>query len=219
VLKDLGFTLQQVASIIDEHVSAAELRGMLRLRRAQLQLQIASDAARLAQVEARLLAIEGEAGEPPPVVVKPVAAVRVAELTGIAAGYEPRFITPVIQALYRELGRLLCEEGIAVDGPGLAYYEDVGDGGAVKVHAALPVGEQSGRDHRFDVLELAEIPAAATLVHRGSMDQVLPSIQALARWIDASGYRSLGYARELTLTAGDNRDSWITELAEPVLLN
>ena len=38
------------------------------------------------KVEARLLAIETEAGEPPPVVVKRIAAVRVAELTGAAAG-------------------------------------------------------------------------------------------------------------------------------------
>jgi DNA-binding transcriptional MerR regulator len=36
-LKDLGFTLSQVRSILDEQVSADQLRGMLRLRRAQLE--------------------------------------------------------------------------------------------------------------------------------------------------------------------------------------
>ena len=36
-LKDLGFTLQQVQAILEEQVSAAELRGMLRLRRAEIQ--------------------------------------------------------------------------------------------------------------------------------------------------------------------------------------
>jgi DNA-binding transcriptional MerR regulator len=35
-LKNLGFTLRQVASILDEQVSMAELRGMLKLRRAEL---------------------------------------------------------------------------------------------------------------------------------------------------------------------------------------
>src|SRR5215471_17890337 len=54
-LKNLGFTLQQVAQILDEQVSAAELRGMLTLRRAELQAQITDDTARLARVEARLL--------------------------------------------------------------------------------------------------------------------------------------------------------------------
>src|SRR4051812_21515315 len=53
-LKDLGFTLQQVAAIVDEKVDPAELRGMLRLRRAQLEAEVAAGAARLATVEARL---------------------------------------------------------------------------------------------------------------------------------------------------------------------
>src|SRR5215472_8854454 len=72
-LKSLGFTLQQVASILDDQISTAELRGMLKLRQAELHEQIATDEARLAQVEARLLAIESETGEPAPVVIKRIA--------------------------------------------------------------------------------------------------------------------------------------------------
>jgi len=53
-LKDLGFTLQQVQSILDDIVSVEELRGMLRLRQAELQSQIATDTARMAQVDARV---------------------------------------------------------------------------------------------------------------------------------------------------------------------
>ncbi len=218
-LKDLGFSLQQVASMLDQQVTVAELRGMLMLRQAELQQQIASDTARLAQVEARLVAIESEASELPPVVVKRIAPVRVAELTGLAEGYEPQFITPVIQPLYHELPRLLCDADIAVAGPGIAYYEDSGDdAGAINVHAALPVADQPDREHTFRVVELIEIPAAATLIHHGSMDEVLPTVQALARWIDANGYQSLGYARELTLKFSDVRDDWVTELQEPIRL-
>jgi len=219
-MKNLGFNLHQVASILDEQVSTAELRGMLRLRQAELQEQITTDTARLAQVEARLLAIEGEASEPVPVVVKQIAAARVAELTGTAAGYEPQFITPVIQPLYHELTRELCKEGVAITGPGVAYYEDTGnEAGAIKVHAAMPVAERPGDRQGFRVVDLNEIPAAATLIHHGSMANVLPSIQALARWIDGSGYHSLGYAREVTLKFGDVRDDWVTELQEPITPN
>lgn len=205
--------------MLDQQVTVAELRGMLKLRRAELQQQLASDAARLVQVEARLLAIESEASELPPVVVKRIAPVRVAELTGAAAGYEPQFITPVIQPLYHELPCLLCEAGITVTGPGIAYYEDNGDdAGTINVHAGLPVADQPYGQHIFRVVELSEIPAAATLIHHGSMDDVLPSVQALARWIDANGYQSLGYARELTLKFSDVRDDWVTELQEPIKL-
>lgn len=216
-LKNLGFTLHQVASILDEQVSTAELRGMLKLRQAELQEQITTGEARLAQVEARLLAIESEATEPAPAVVRSIAAVQVAELTGTAAGYEPQFITPVIQPLFHELPSRPCQAAIAIAGPGIAYYEDAGDeAGAITVHAALPIAGRAGGRTGFGVVDLGEIPAAATLIHQGSMDDVLPSIQALARWIDASGYQSLGYPREVTLKLGDVQDDWVTELQEPI---
>jgi ABC-type uncharacterized transport system YnjBCD substrate-binding protein len=35
-----------------------------------------------------------------------------------------------------------------------------------------------------------EIEQAATILHRGAMDDVMPTIQALARWIDANPKRS-----------------------------
>ena len=99
-----------------------------------------------------LLAIESEASEPAPVMVRPIAAARVAELTGTAAGYEPQFITPVIQPLYHERTHRLCTAGIAITGPGFAYYEDTSDeAGAIKVHAARPRpwGRRPGRTPRI----------------------------------------------------------------------
>jgi hypothetical protein len=48
------------------------------------------------------------------------------------------------------------------------------------------------------------------------MDDVLPAVQALARWIDASGYRSAGYAREVTLEWSAEPGQWVTELQQPI---
>src|SRR5215469_16795615 len=147
-LKDLGFTLQQVQAILAEQVSAAELRGMLKLRRAEIFDRIEVETARLARVEARLLTIEDEARVPVDgVVIKRLAPVRVAELTGTAASYEPEAITPVIQPLYHDLWQRLASAGICKSGPALAYYEDAPAGdGAVVVHAAVPVTTGSVQD-------------------------------------------------------------------------
>ena len=124
-LKDLGFTLQQVQAILEEKLSAAELRGMLRLRRAEIQATIDAETTRLARVEARLLTIEDGARVPADgVVVKRLAPVRVAELTGVAAGYEPEAITPVIQPLYHDVWCRLASADIPAAGPAVAYYED-----------------------------------------------------------------------------------------------
>jgi DNA-binding transcriptional MerR regulator len=198
-LKDLGFTLNQVQAILAESVSAAELRGMLRLRQAEIRSQIESETARLARVEARLMTIEDEGSSGTDgVVCKQLPAVRLAELTGIATGFEPAAITPVIQPLYSALWQQLARAGVGATGPGLAYCEDAPSGDGVIVHAAVPV-RADGAGAGFAIADLPGVDRAATIIHHGSMDDVLVTGQALARWIDANGYRSAGYLREVTL--------------------
>ncbi|MEV5315962.1 MerR family transcriptional regulator [Streptomyces sp. NPDC052610] len=216
-LKDLGFTLQQVKDIVDEKVGAEELRGMLRLRRAELETAVAAARARLVQVEARLRAIESEGHmSTNDVVLKSVPAVRVAELTATAESFGPEDISPVIGPLYDELFRRLEAAGVAPSGPGVAYYEDAPEGaGRITVHAAVQVSAPL-QDGAFRVLDLPSLDQAATIVHRGSMDGVLPTVQSLAHWIDANGYRSTGYPREINLECPENRDDWVTELQSPV---
>jgi DNA-binding transcriptional MerR regulator len=224
-LKDLGFTLQQVQAILEEKLSAAELRGMLRLRRAEIQATIDAETTRLARVEARLLTIEDGARVPADgVVVKRLAPLRVAELTGVAAGYEPEAITPVIQPLYHDVWCRLASADIPAAGHAVAYYEDTPQGG-ILVHAAVPVaagpGEPGrpgapGGDHGLSLVDLPEVGSAAAIIHHGSMDDVLPTGQALARWIDANGYRSAGYSREVTLNWCPDPEQWVTELQQPI---
>ena len=218
-LKDLGFTLQQIQLILDDKLSAGELRGMLRLRQAELESRISADASRLAQVAARLQIIEKEGAMPADEVqIKRIPAVRVAELTAVAATFEPASITPVITPLYDELVTRLGRAGVAPAGPAIAYYEDARDGTGTVVHAAVPVNADPRGGYDVAIVDLPEIAQAATIVHRGDMDAVMPTIQALARWIDANGYRSAGYNRELYLECGPDqpRDTWVTELQQPL---
>ncbi|MEU9125547.1 MerR family transcriptional regulator [Streptomyces sp. NPDC048506] len=216
-LKDLGFTLQQVQDIVDEKISTEELRGMLRLRQAELEATMAATAARLVRVEARLRSIESEGHMPSnDVVIKSVSAIRVAELTATAASFAPEDIGPVIGPLYDELFSRLATAGITPSGPGIASYEDAPQGGgAIIVHAAVQVAAPV-QDGPVRVLDLPPVDEAAAIVHRGSMDTVLPTAQALARWIDGNGYRSTGYPREVNLECPENRDDWVTELQAPV---
>ena len=216
-LKDLGLRLEQVRSILDEDIGVEQLRGMLLLRRLELETQLSDAAIRLRQVEARLRIIESEGGMPSKdVVLKSLPATRVVELTAIAASYGPTDITPVIGPLFDRLCALLAAADVRPVGPGLARYADAPDGGIV-VHAAMPVGDEVTELAGARVLVLPAVPHAATIVHQGDMDDVLPTAQALAGWIEANGYVSAGYAREVTLHITENRAEWVTELQEPVV--
>ncbi|WP_435058893.1 MerR family transcriptional regulator [Streptomyces sp. bgisy060] len=216
-LKDLGFTLEQVGSILDEQVDAHALQGMLRLRQAELETAVEEARARLAQVGARLRAIEREGRmSTQDVVVKKVPAVRVAELSAPAASFGPQHITPVIGPLYEELCGRLERAGVTGFGPAIAYYEDAGEGdGSIVVHAATTVPEGTVVEG-VEVHVLPGIEEAATTVHRGAMDGILPTAQALASWIDTHGYASAGYARELYLECPEDPAGWVTEIQEPI---
>ncbi|WP_055587921.1 GyrI-like domain-containing protein, partial [Peterkaempfera griseoplana] len=187
--------------------------------RAELAADMAAATARLAQVEARLRAIESEGHMPATdVVLKAVPAVRIAELSAVAASYGPEDIGPVLTPLYDELFRRLARAGITPTGPGVAWYEDAPQGdGAVIAHAGVTVAAEPRDGLDVDIVDLPPIRTAATAVHRGSMDHIVPTGQAVARWIDANGYRSDGYAREVYLECPQDRADWVTEIQEPVV--
>ncbi|WP_236246515.1 MerR family transcriptional regulator [Streptomyces sp. CC210A] len=216
-LKDLGFTLDQVRAIVDGEVGADELRAMLRLRRAGLEAAVAEAVARLDQVAARLRAIESEGHmSTQDIVVKRLPAVRLARLSGVAAGFAPEHVSSVISPLYEELCTRLEAAGVTGSGPALASYEDAGAGdGSVVVHAGMAVPDGT-RVPGVEVVVLPAVEQAATVIHRGSMDDVLSTAQTLASWIDEHGHRSAGYARELYLECPEDRGRWVTELQEPL---
>ena len=195
---------------------------MLRLRRAELEAAMAAAAARLAQVEARLRSIESEGHMPADdVVIKSVPAVRVAELTGIAASYEPQDIGPVIGPLYDELfplpggGRA---SGRPVPGSPTTRTPRTASGGAIVVHAGVPVSAPVGPvgGTGSGCVELPAVRAAATIVHRGSMDDVAAD-RADPGPLDRRQRLPLDRVRprgQPGVPAGP--DQWVTELQEPV---
>lgn len=124
-LKDLGFTLQQVAAMVDGKLDVGELAGMLRLRRAELEAVVAADLDRLDRVAARISLIEN-AGLPPTheIRVKRVPPLRVIELSATASSYEPAAVGPVVVALFEQLYRRIERAGLAADGPMSARGED-----------------------------------------------------------------------------------------------
>jgi effector-binding domain-containing protein len=95
------------------------------------------------------------------------------------------------------------------------FYEATGD--EVAVQAAVAASVDSGGELNGLVVVDRPVTLAATIVHRGRIDDVLATWQALARWIDDNGHRSNGPARELYLDCPEDPALWVTELQEPVV--
>jgi len=52
-LKDLGFSLEEIGRFLDSDLSVEQMRGMLKLRQAEIRQQVEEEVARLARVASR----------------------------------------------------------------------------------------------------------------------------------------------------------------------
>lgn len=210
-LKDLGFTLDQVRSMVDGEVSVEELRGMLRLRHAELVAQISEDRERLDRVARRLRTIESEGKmSKNELVLKQLGPVRVAAVHARVGNVAE--IGGVIGPCFDRLARTLVEAGASPVPPSIAFYE-VLDDGAMKASAAFAYDgpDASG----FDVVDLPPTDALTTL-HHGAMDTISDTWQELVRQAEARGHRLTGPAREVYLEMSEDPTAWVTELQQPV---
>jgi DNA-binding transcriptional MerR regulator/predicted transcriptional regulator YdeE len=217
-LKELGFGLDQIGPVLDARLSVAELRAMLMLRRAQVAEQIATDQARLAEIERRLRSIEGGTMSQLEFVEKALPAVRVAQIVDSVTDLPD--IGPKIGPMFQRLATALAENGLAPDQPALSWYHPHDD--RMQVAAAFPVAltqtptELAGAGVEVSALDAVE--RAVTVLHHGSMDTIGETWQALIRHIEDKGYQTTGISREVYLHTPLDEDpaTWVTELQQPL---
>jgi len=215
-LRDLGLSLEQVAQVLDEGVSPEQLRGMLRLKRAELQQHIAEEQERLARVEARLNAIELEDRMPDyDVVIKQIEPQLVAGVRDTLASY------PEVGRLFNEVYGYLARLGVS--GPDLIgaaiWHDDEFKTGDIDGEAVVFLKQALPGSERVKVYEL---PAAkvASFVHKGAYNRLSQATEAIGRWIEANGYRIVGPNREIYLYCPEpvrqDDESYVTEIQFPV---
>ena len=146
--------------------------------------------------------------------IKDTQPLRVAEAREVAGGLDPEHIGPVFERLAPVLiGHL--EDAGARSGMLVGYYDEPEEDGSVGVHVAYEIGEQSlPASDGIDIVALPVIQVAS-VVHRGSMENVTPVYEALMRWIEDSGYRLAGHSRELYHEMTADGPS-VTELQVPI---
>jgi DNA-binding transcriptional MerR regulator len=216
-LRDLGFSLDQISGLLDEDLPPDQLRGMLRMRQAQIGQTLVEEQGRLRRAEAHLRALEGSTVMASPnIVVKTTEPLRIAEASATAPGFGSENLGPVFGRLLPEVLAHLDRAG-ARPGISVAWYEDPSDDGSVVLHAGFDIdGQTVSDDGPVQVIELPSIEVASVL-HRGAMGSIEPVYEALVGWVEDSGYRLAGLSRELYLEwHDDNSAENVTELQMPI---
>lgn len=213
VLKNLGFSLEQVALMIDTGLTLENLREMLLKRRARIQSELDEELERLARVEARLRQIAEEGDEVMSgydIVIKKIEPLSVYAVRETIASYW------AIGDLFERISQAVEGSGGRFSGPCLTVCYDEGYKETdVDVEAAVQVSGAKGLEMKI----LPGIEKAACAVHHGPYEGFMNAYQAMARWIEQQGYQITGPCREFYLRSiaeVDDPADCVTEIQIPV---
>lgn len=213
-LKDLGLSLEQIGQVLNEALSPGELRGMLRMKQAELQQQVEADQARLARVAARLQQIEQENTMPTfEVILKQAPAQRIAALRDIVPNYGAQ------GPLWGELEAYLGQHQVRPVAPCFTvYYDEEYKERDADVEVCEPIAASLASGERVKVRDLPAMQVAS-LMMPGSYDQFTQAYSVLMGWIMQNGYRIVGPNREIYIRGhehGVGPADYMTEIQFPV---
>jgi DNA-binding transcriptional MerR regulator len=211
-LKDLGFPLDRIASVIEGGVTADSLRGMLVLREAELEARVQEETERLARLRARLRLIELEGIKASEVVLKELAPQWIVSIREVIPGF--RTVGTLFGKLYAALGPL-ASQGVAA----AVFHDQEFNEHEVDVEVGVYLKRTVSV---LEPLSVRELPgtAAASIVHHGAFNGIAEAYLAALHWIEANGYRQTGPAREpflhVSQPASRDDESNVAEIQIPV---
>ena len=203
-LKDLGLSLQQITDLLgeDNDLPNEQLRGMLSIKRSQIETEMAEMQQRLAQVEARLQQLEHE-DEPSPyeIVVKSVPSMAIAGLrTMVPHAHEMGYYC---DSMTNSLYRKLKQQQLSWSGPEMILYHlteyketDLPIEACVGIEK-LPAELQGEPDEELIFRDLPGYELMASLIYEGPFSEMTPAIMELVRWAGVHKHTPVGPLREI----------------------
>lgn len=214
-LKDLGFSLEEIGRLLDDGLSAEQMRGMLKLRETEARQRLQAEAERLERIEARLRQIEQENNMfKYDVVIKEVEEVKAASVRDVVP-------TPPEQGgLWQELEGYLAMNRVRPVGACFTlYHDDEFKERDWDLEVCEPITGDLSESKRVKVHILPAANVACTL-HNGPFTTIGEAYNTIGKWITDNGYRITGPCREVYLRPSKNGSQTdpetVTEIQFPV---
>jgi len=215
-LKDLGFSLEQIADLLDSDLTSDEVKGMLKLRRAEIQQQLQREQHRLAQVEAHLEQLSMDTAMAAyDVVVRQVEAQQIASIRRAVSAADD-LIPPLFEMLEAYVSRFnkrLPQPPLTIS-HGTEYLEQ-----GLDIEVAVPLSGPLSQTDLIKTRPLEGVATMACVVHTGAYATLNQAYMAMLTWIEANPYAIAGPTRVIYLRFGaDNQgyelpDVYLTQQA------
>ncbi len=228
-LKELGLPLSDIGRLLDQPITADEIRSILQDKRSELEAAIQETQTRLARVEAHLRQIDLEGKMPDhEVLLKTAPAQWVASVREKMAWQGQDILGPAITRMFDEVDEHLNRQKVTPAGPGIALWHesqfahiDVNQE-EIDLETAIPIKGPVPEGGRVKVREIPQSEVAYT-VHHGDFSGLPRAKQALFAWMEDNGYRRAGAVREIYLyhhpdhQANEDSPHHITEIQFPIV--
>ena len=198
-LRDLGFSLEQIAGLLDEDLPSDQLLGMLKLKRAEIEQQMQVEQLRMARLEARIRQMNEKADQGSyDVILRDVAPELVATYREVVPDDDR------IQYMFNEVETYVAlHEQARADKPPFTIYHDAEYREKdIDAEVAIPLKFPIPGTDVIHVYEWPGTSSAACVVHSGSYATLYQAYNALLGWIEANDYRMAGPIREVYLRYG-----------------
>ena len=222
-LKELGFSLDEIAAMTTRDLTLQQLRQMLQQKRDALQIRIRDEQERLERVEARLKIIAQENRMSHyDVVLKKVEPQLVASVREVI--HNSQVIGTTFNRIFDEVCAHVVQHDGKIIGPGFDLWHDPDFTTPLEcrqnmsVEAAVPIAEPLPESERVKIYEMPGAEQMACVFHKGSFELFPHAYGAVLQWIEANGYRIVGPSREVYLQyeRGGNENELLTEIQFPV---
>jgi DNA-binding transcriptional MerR regulator len=215
-LRALEFSLEEIAEILNGHVTSQSLSALLHAKREELEQLARETQDRLVQLDAWLRQIIQEAAMP-----RLDAVVKKVDSQLVASKRERITDSARLGGMFGELEDYIKRTGGRIVGPGTfinyeTEYQEEGSDMETFYAIATPIPEAEG----IFVYELPGVEVMASLIYLGAHDAACEEArQALATWIEEHRYRMNGPDRLVFLECSDPQQPWVVEFQYPVEKN
>ena len=199
VLKELGLSLEQIARLLDQNTSADEIRGMLTLRKAQIEQSVVEETARLRVVEARLQQID--ALQESEIVLKSVPAQHFLAIREVLPNMDA--IRHLVKRIYDTVPAKVGQRNL--DQIAIVIHSPMYDPEAFDVEIGylltgeVPTSFRLSEERRLTMRQLPAVDTMATLAHVGPVSERHQSYGALGNWVEQNKWQIIGAGREVLI--------------------
>ena len=217
-LRDLGLTLDQITRLLDGDLADCEIRGMLTLKRSQVEQTIAEEHARLKRIESRLHQLE----HPDAFHEYAVVSKEVAPISYLSTGWQQFTDSQSVHIVREARQRLKLDNSFLL----VLVHDQPTDDGRHNIEVGFPVdhtypnGVTLSGGYQMQVRPLAGVSHMATAIHHGPRVTIGNAYQAIFTWMEHNGYhfQPEASARERYLAAAlkDTETENIIEIQIPL---